>query len=126
MTMLHYVMPKTTERVHFRFLQAPCCSALLCWVNPRLPNYCPECGTHIFPAIRSCVLNSDDSAFLKVDHSAFVADFQMVEQAQINRRNFIASQGIKRSLADVEVQDEEKLQATISGIKEEIASDKPE
>jgi len=21
---------------------------LVCWVNPRIPNYCPECGTHVF------------------------------------------------------------------------------
>jgi hypothetical protein len=23
----------------------PCCHILICWVNPRRPNYCPECGT---------------------------------------------------------------------------------
>jgi hypothetical protein len=35
----------TKERAHFRLIQAPCRGTLLCWVNPRLPNYCPECET---------------------------------------------------------------------------------
>lgn len=70
--MLYCVMAKTTERITFKLLQAPCCGILLCWVNPRLPNYCPECGTHIFPAIRSCVLSSDDTAFLKVEEQSYV------------------------------------------------------
>lgn len=57
----------SNERVHFKLLQNPCCSALLCWVNPRLPNYCPECGEFIFPAIKSCVTSSDDNANLRYD-----------------------------------------------------------
>jgi hypothetical protein len=42
------------ERVmgHFRYIQTPCCGQLLCWVNPRLPNYCPECGEHIFAQLK--------------------------------------------------------------------------
>ena len=55
----------TFERVHFRLLNTPCCNSLLCWVNPRLPNYCPECGGHIYPEIRGGVLVSDDDASLK-------------------------------------------------------------
>ena len=39
--------------VHFRLFQMPCCGQLLCWVNPRLPNHCPECGTHVLVALRS-------------------------------------------------------------------------
>jgi hypothetical protein len=41
-------MPTENQFVPFRLIQTPCCSTLLCWVNPRLPNYCPECGQHIF------------------------------------------------------------------------------
>jgi hypothetical protein len=26
-------------RAHFRLIAMPCCEAILCWVNPRLPNY---------------------------------------------------------------------------------------
>lgn len=43
---------KTREHVPFRLIRTPCCGHLLCWVNPRLPTYCPECGTMILPRIR--------------------------------------------------------------------------
>jgi hypothetical protein len=36
------------EWVRFRLFQLPCCGQLLCWLNPRLPNFCPECGKLIF------------------------------------------------------------------------------
>lgn len=55
----------TTERVHFRLLRMPCCNFLACWVNPRFPSHCPECGASVFPAVRSCVMISDDTATLK-------------------------------------------------------------
>lgn len=55
----------TTERVPFRLIQTPCCGTLLCWVNPRLPNACPECGTRIYPQVRSCVLVHDPDAMLR-------------------------------------------------------------
>ena len=55
-----------TERVPFRLIQTPCCSTLLCWVNPRFPTYCPECGKHVYREIRGCVVASDDNALLKV------------------------------------------------------------
>lgn len=60
-------MAQITERIVFRLVQTPCCEALLCWVNPRLPNYCPECGKFVFPTIKGCVLATDDEAFLKYD-----------------------------------------------------------
>ena len=34
----------SNQQVTFRLLQMPCCNILICWVNPRRPNYCPECG----------------------------------------------------------------------------------
>lgn len=58
---------KTHERVMFRLIQTPCCKALLCWVNPRLPNNCPECGKFIYPEVRSGVLMLDENAMLTVD-----------------------------------------------------------
>jgi len=42
----------TREQIHFRYIQMPCCNHLLCWVNPRLPSYCPECGTSIYRQLR--------------------------------------------------------------------------
>lgn len=41
-------MLPTNELVPFRLIQMPCCHTLLCWVNPRRPSYCPECGKHVF------------------------------------------------------------------------------
>lgn len=52
------------QRVPFRLLQCPECGAMLCWVNPRLPNYCPECGEHVYSKIRGCVMANDDDAML--------------------------------------------------------------
>ena len=59
----------TTERVHFRLIQTPCCGSLLCYVNPRLPNYCSECGKYIHADVRAGILMSDDNAELKYDES---------------------------------------------------------
>lgn len=43
----------SNEKVWFRLIQMPCCHTLLCWVNPRKPNYCPECGKHIYLRVKS-------------------------------------------------------------------------
>jgi hypothetical protein len=43
----------TNERVRFRYVVMPCCKTQLCWVNPRLPNYCPECGTRVYIQLKS-------------------------------------------------------------------------
>ena len=53
------------ERIHFRLLQTPCCGTLLCWVNPRFPSFCPECGKGIYPQIKGGVLMDDDNAWLQ-------------------------------------------------------------
>lgn len=57
----------TYERVTFRLIVMPCCSQQLCWVNPRFPNYCPECGARVFGKIRECVVVTDDNAALKIN-----------------------------------------------------------
>lgn len=62
----------STERVHFRLIQMPCCGHLLCWVNPRFPSYCPECGKGIYPEVKGSVLLTDDSAILKYRDEAVV------------------------------------------------------
>jgi hypothetical protein len=58
------------ERVHFRLIRVPCCGQMLCWVNPRLPNFCPECGQKVYAQIRfpegdTPILLSDATAQLK-------------------------------------------------------------
>ena len=57
---------RTTERIPFRLINTECCHTLLCWVNPRFPNYCPECGTRCYPEVRGWVLEKDEQAILKV------------------------------------------------------------
>jgi DNA-directed RNA polymerase subunit RPC12/RpoP len=42
----------TNERINFRLIQTPCCGTLLCWINPRLPSHCPECGKTILMRLR--------------------------------------------------------------------------
>jgi hypothetical protein len=58
-------MPKEMQRVHFRLLNMDCCHVLLCWVNPRLPMYCPECGKFCYPAVKGWITDmNDDNAIL--------------------------------------------------------------
>jgi hypothetical protein len=45
----------TTERVHFRVVNMRCCHIILCLVNARFYNYCPECGKHCYPQIKTWV-----------------------------------------------------------------------
>lgn len=53
------------ERIHFRLFMLDCCGHMLCWVNPRFPNYCPECGTYVYPGVKGQVTMSDDNAHIK-------------------------------------------------------------
>jgi hypothetical protein len=62
-------MSHTNERVQFRLLRMECCGQLLCWVNPRFPSFCPECGVRCYPQVRSWVTLSDLDATLKVHYA---------------------------------------------------------
>ena len=55
------------ERVKFRLIQTPCCNTLLCWVNPRLMNFCPECGERIYMLVKTGdrTLLTDENAELR-------------------------------------------------------------
>lgn len=64
-------MTARNERVRFRYLVCPECQHQMCWVNPRLPNYCPECGKHIQPAIKSSVYHEDAFATLRYSTGVF-------------------------------------------------------
>lgn len=55
------------ERVWFRLMICPKCYFSMCWVNPRFPNYCPECGKFIYPEIKEYVSISDDNAMLRYE-----------------------------------------------------------
>lgn len=54
-----------SEVVPFRLIQCPVCNTLLCWVNSRLPSYCPEGGHFIFDKVRGGVLVYDPNATLR-------------------------------------------------------------
>jgi hypothetical protein len=57
------------QRVLFRLIQTPCCGTMLCWVNPRLPSFCPECSKPILMHLRqdgSSILISDEGAWLEL------------------------------------------------------------
>ena len=56
------------ERIKFRLFQMPCCGQLLCWVNSRRPNYCPECGKCVSVLIMSGEHTrvEDDDAWLEL------------------------------------------------------------
>lgn len=53
-----------SERVPFRVVAMECCGTILCCVNPRFYNYCPECGTNVMGRIRSWITDSDMNARL--------------------------------------------------------------
>ena len=60
---------RTRERVKFRLIWTPCCHTLLCWVNSRLPNFCPECGLRVYAQIKAtpdCILVTDEEAWLSL------------------------------------------------------------
>lgn len=61
-------MERFVEIVKFRLFRMPCCGHMLCWVNPRLPSYCTECGTAVLMQLRTnpdCTMMQDDEAQLK-------------------------------------------------------------
>ncbi len=58
----------TNERVTFRLINMPCCNYIYCLVNPRLPNYCIECGESVYAKIRTnpeCIMITDENANLR-------------------------------------------------------------
>jgi hypothetical protein len=54
------------ERVNFRLIQMGCCGHLLCWVNPRFPTFCPQCGERVYPTVKQWVHQHDDEAVLEI------------------------------------------------------------
>lgn len=60
----------TNEQVQFRLFLMPCCGHLLCWVNPRLPSYCPACGKQIYKELKFEIEHTkiDSPAWLKIQN----------------------------------------------------------
>lgn len=53
-------------RVHFRVAVMQCCHVVLCLVNPRFPNYCPECGKHVYPDVKQWVVSDFPEAIIQI------------------------------------------------------------
>jgi hypothetical protein len=73
----------SNQQVPFRLLQMPCCNILICWVNPRRPNYCPECGKFIFKSYSTSVWNNNYSkSWLRVENhdKAFIQCPPLVDE----------------------------------------------
>ena len=58
------------ERIVFRLFNLSCCGHFLCWVNPRFPSFCPNCGKHIYPDVKGDVVITDENAHIKFHASA--------------------------------------------------------
>ena len=60
---------KQYERIKFKLFWMPCCHIQICWVNPRLPNYCPECGERVYAKLRTGAhtIGDDDNAVLETN-----------------------------------------------------------
>ena len=61
------VKERVNERVLFRIFIMPCCGQMLCWVNPRLPSHCPECGELVYMKLKTGehTVANDDAAMLR-------------------------------------------------------------
>jgi hypothetical protein len=62
----------TNEKIQFRLFVMPCCKYQLCWVNPRLPSHCPDCGKAVYIRLKqgNCTL-MDSPAWLKIEDVTF-------------------------------------------------------
>ena len=60
----------TNEQITFKLINMQCCGFQACWINPRLPNYCPECGQRAYPYVKGWVTSSDENAWLRVGDEA--------------------------------------------------------
>jgi hypothetical protein len=65
--MVTVVSVGVNEKIPFRLFHMPCCNHPLCWVGPRLPNHCPECGSHVLLALKTGEHTriSDDDAWIR-------------------------------------------------------------
>lgn len=63
-----------TEFIKFTLYMMPCCGHELCWVNPRIPNFCPECGKKVYFELLNelCSMAVDEKAQLKVHEEVIV------------------------------------------------------
>ena len=56
----------TSQIVCFRLIETRCCRMLLCSINARHYNYCPECGKRIYPKVKDWVIAETREAILSL------------------------------------------------------------
>lgn len=68
-------MVATNEKVPFRLIACPLCNHQVCWINPRLPTYCPECGKMILTQLRAGggIIETHD-AWLRIERPSTKGD----------------------------------------------------
>ena len=65
----------TNQVIHLGYCRCRAANTLICWVNPRRPMYCPECGTRVFHHYpRSKWDNTQSPATLRIENenAAFI------------------------------------------------------
>lgn len=74
----------SNQRVPFRLFNMPCCRSLICWVNPRIPNYCPECGERVLVRLKQgdCTTIQCDG-WLKLDEPESLKTLAAVEMLPV-------------------------------------------
>ena len=78
----------TTEKVIFRLFNMPCCHLTLCWVNPRLPNYCPECGARVFMQLKTeAYTQMHEEAWIKIGQPKTSKQQLISEDDPIDRKS---------------------------------------
>ena len=58
-----------SEVVRFRVYHMPCCGHMLCWLNPRIPTFCPECGKSVYSDLKTgqATMVDDDRATVTME-----------------------------------------------------------
>lgn len=77
---------KRIEFVIFRYIVCPECDFNMCWVNPRLPTYCPECGKVIYAKLKmnpERIMVVDEQAELHVKYEGQKQAGQTVSEGVI-------------------------------------------
>jgi hypothetical protein len=106
-----------TERVPLRVLHMECCGHVLCWVNPRMPTHCPECGEACYARVRSWVMLLDEEATLlskQPNTSKVLCDARKAREAQLVEDRRVLRSLINLAAAQIDLPVEECVSGPIA------------
>lgn len=88
----------SNEQIKFRLFQMPCCGQLLCWVNPRLPNHCPECGKQVLLQLKSGEYTRmiDENAWLRFSSEGAILNKRQKEIIAVYRSGFTLRESARK------------------------------